>query len=166
MHDRSHPWKVRRALTWFWRSLVFAVNHDSSLDVIKKQTLMLLPCCLTSCHHQPVWCSGEGSAPSPYGLSEPQQPLQAFTALESNWAECVGINYPIIQHRHAIKGAAAITRCRHHLSHVTVTQHGRRLLFFCPAEGGADARTETRQGRAHISCTLFPGWKKKTLQMI
>lgn len=83
---------------------------------------------------------------SPYGHSEPRQPLQAFTALESNWAECVGINYPIIQRRHAIKGAAAITRCRRRLSHVTVTQRGRRLPFFLFRSGRTRrmGRTSTR----------------------
>lgn len=109
---------------------------------------MSLPCCFTSCPHQPVWCSGE--APPPYGHGEPQPPLQAFTTLESNWAECVRINYPIIQLRHAIKGAAAITRCRHRLSHVAVTQRGRRLPFLYPAEGGVD----TPKGRARTTCTL------------
>lgn len=97
---------------------------------------------------------------SPYGHSKPRQPLQAFTALECNWAECVGINYPIIQHRHAIKGAAAITRCRHRLSRVTVTQRGRRLTFFCSAEGGVDVWTDTHKGQAHITRT-FPDGKKK-----
>lgn len=125
-------------------------------------------CCYHAASH-PVTSSQCGAAvkappPPPYGHSEPQQPLQAFTALESNWAECVGINYPIIQHRHAIKGVAAITRCRHRPSHVTVTQRGRRLPFFCSAEGGVDARTDTRKGRAHISCTLPD--RIKTPQMI
>lgn len=43
------------------------------------------------------------------------------------------------------------------VSHVTVTQHSRRLpFFFCSAEGGVDARTDTHtlKGLAHISCAL------------
>lgn len=151
---RSHFWKSKAGPELV--SLLFPVNNDSSLNVTENK-----PWCRYHAGLHPVANSQYGAAveappTSPYGPSEPQQPLQASTTLESNWAECVGINYPIIQHRHAINRAAAITR--RESCHCNSTQQTPAFFFFffASAEGGVDARTDTHtlEGLAHISYAL------------
>lgn len=123
---RSHYWKSKAGPELV--SLLFPVNNDSSLNVTGHK-----PWCRCHAASHAVANSQRGAAveappPSPYGPSEPQQPLQASTALESSWAECVGINYPIIQHRHAINRAAAITR--RESCHCNSTQQTPAGFFF------------------------------------
>lgn len=106
-------------------------------------------------------CAPDHSAwalpPSPYGHRKPPLPPQASATVKSNCVECVGIKYPIIQHRHAIKRAAVIIGSRHRVSPVTITPHSRRLpLFFLFLRGRIKHR-QTLQRPTHflspICCT-------------